>query len=151
MALAVVIVAGFVRAGCSGLGARLDAGASVVTASAPQIERSGRVREVAGPAPVALGARCVLRVWTASSGRDGCLVRVRCGDVRVYGDDARDDGWNPCAFTGDGFPLSAADEEDSSRDGDPVLGLDLARGSVGIADTGPTGAWRIEIVLDDAR
>lgn len=76
---------------------------------------------------VAAGARCEVRVLPVRTSGFNCLVRVTCGDVVLYPDDALNAGYAPCAVEGS-EAITAVD--DSSSDGDREIDLDVRARSV---------------------
>jgi hypothetical protein len=104
------------------------------------VERTGKVAEVSGSAPVATGDRCTVKVLKDPDYPNGvpfnCQVRVDCGHGVIYGDKASN-GYNFCAVR-DGRPVTAFDGAGSADSSDPMLDMNLPKNGVTISDDRPT-------------
>lgn len=114
------------------------------------VDRTGRVVEVTGPAPHPVGAACTLRVFAVSSGRYDCMIRLACDGRPLYGDDARNDGYNDCIQDAAGRPVRASDPHPSADDTDPAIELDVAGGTARVSDATNGVAWTVRVTLDGA-
>jgi hypothetical protein len=101
----------------------------------------GTLVSAAGVDGLVPGARCEVRVLPVRSHAFNCLLRVTCGDVVIYPDDALRAGYAPCEIEGS-EAVSAID--DSSTDGDREIRLDVRRRSVLVQEHALDGAPLLE-------
>lgn len=107
--------------------------------------RRGRLSTVRGLS-LAPGATCDVRVLPVADSSFNCLVRVMCGGVVVYPNDAQTAGYVACELDGRA-PRGAVDSMPTERDGDPAVALDLSHGRVLVSDGDPAHA-RFEVSID---
>ncbi len=96
------------------------------------IERPARALEASGLASVHVGDPCMVRVAPVSRPDFNCHVDVVCNGASVYG--ARDTGYAHCDVSAAAGVLRAVDAEDSDRDGDPAVTVDVPAGRVVVDD-----------------
>ena len=110
---------------------------------------SGHAVIAEGIPGVARDAMCDVRVLPVSSHDDrfNCVVRVRCGGIVVYPDDALEAGYAPCEVER-GVPRLATDEAPTARDGDPELLVDLDAHIARVRDYRRGADSFVEIRLD---
>lgn len=76
---------------------------------------------------------CDVRVLPVSSGEFTCVVRVMCDGRVLYPNAAQTAGYVSCEMR-DGRPIRAVDSGFTARDGDPLVDLDLERGTVRVEE-----------------
>ncbi|MEZ4338889.1 MAG: hypothetical protein R3B82_19905 [Sandaracinaceae bacterium] len=81
---------------------------------------------------------CDVRVLPVSSGEFTCVVRVMCDGRVLYPNEAQTAGYVSCEMR-DGRPIRAVDSGFTARDGDPLVDLDLERGTVRVEEYDETG------------
>ena len=123
--------------------ARLSFRGEGVIAPFERTAQRGRLSEVRGLA-LPPGAACDVRVLPVESGPYNCLVRVMCGEVVVYPDDAQEAGYMTCELEG-GRPVRGRDLGMSGGDGDPALSFDLATGTVAVQDDRPERSVTLQL------
>lgn len=89
---------------------------------------------------------CDVRVLPVESAPFNCLVRVTCDGAILYPNERQDAGYVPCDVQ-DGRPIRALDDGQTDRDGDPLVDLDLAGGTVTVEDYAPDGQRRYRATL----
>jgi hypothetical protein len=102
-------------------------------AACARTEAPARVTEVSGDAPLEAGAACDV---TTKSINGQCRVRIKCGDVWLYGE-----GTSGYASVENG---KARDTSPSVADRDPRLEFDLASGLIEVSDEGVT-KWSVKL------
>jgi hypothetical protein len=109
--------------------------------------RRGRLASVRG-LDIPAGSQCDVRVLPVGGSHYNCLVRVVCGDVVVYPNQAQTAGYVMCELDG-ATPTRAVDPVPTITDGDPAVALDLQRGRVSIGDRDhESSLYDVEIDLD---
>ena len=108
-----------------------------------------RVVTTSGPAPVAKGTRCELRIAARNSAM--CHVMVSCGKTALYGRGPFQSVAHCNADTAKkGTPLVLRDDEDTPSDDDPLLSIDIGTKTGTIADAPAGGTpWKVDFVLDE--
>ncbi|MCB9597950.1 MAG: hypothetical protein H6719_34860 [Sandaracinaceae bacterium] len=81
---------------------------------------------------------CDVRVLPVASGEFTCVVRVMCDGRVLYPNATQTAGYVRCEIE-DGQPVRALDSGFSARDGDPLVDLDLARGTVRVEEYDEAG------------
>jgi len=81
---------------------------------------------------------CDVRVLPVTSGRFNCVVRVMCDGRVLYPNSRQTAGYVPCEIE-DGRPIRALDDGHTAHDGDPLVDLDLTRGTVRIEEYDESG------------
>jgi hypothetical protein len=106
-----------------------------------------RARLVDAEGEVAASASsCDVRVLPVRSHAFNCVVRVTCDGEVLYPDARQRAGYVPCEIE-DGRPVRAVDTGHTSRDGDPLVSVDLRAGTVTVEDRDETGASRYRATL----
>lgn len=95
-------------------------------------ERRGRLASARG-LDIPPGSSCDVRVLPVVDATYNCLVRVTCGGVVVYPNQAQTAGYVSCELGGGG-PRRAVDGMPTVTDGDPAVALDLDSGRVTVGD-----------------
>lgn len=90
---------------------------------------------------------CDVRVLPVSSGSFNCVVRVMCDGEVLYPNPSQTAGYVGCELGDDGRPIRAVDSGFSSRDGDPLVSLDLENGTVTVEDFDESGERRYRATL----
>ncbi len=81
---------------------------------------------------------CDVRVLPVTSGPFNCVVRVMCDGRVLYPNAQQTAGYVPCEIE-NGQPVRALDEGGTARDGDPIVDLDLERGTVRVEEYDESG------------
>lgn len=81
---------------------------------------------------------CDVRVLPVSSGEFTCVVRVMCDGRVLYPNATQTAGYVQCEIQ-DGLPVRAVDSGFTARDGDPLVDLDLERGTVRVEEYDESG------------
>ena len=81
---------------------------------------------------------CDVRVLPVTSGSFNCVVRVMCDGRVLYPNDRQTAGYVPCEIV-DGRPVRAVDSGSTGSDGDPLVDLDLERGTVRVEEFDDSG------------
>jgi hypothetical protein len=89
---------------------------------------------------------CDVRVLPVQMSQFNCLVRVTCDGAILYPHAGQDAGYVPCDVE-NGVPVRALDDMYSGNDGDPLVDLDLAAGTITVEDVGPDGQRRYRATL----
>jgi hypothetical protein len=89
---------------------------------------------------------CDVRVLPVRASRFNCVVRVMCDGRVLYPNPSQSAGYVPCEVQ-DGRPVRAVDDGHTSRDGDPLVSLDLQQGTVTVEDFDAQGARRYRATL----
>ncbi len=89
---------------------------------------------------------CDVRVLPVDAMAFNCVVRVTCDGAILYPNQRQDAGYVPCEIE-DGRPVRAVDDGQSDRDGDPLVDMDLGRGTITVEDSGPDGTRRDRATL----
>ncbi len=115
--------------------------------AAPSMVFSARVRAITGHAPVAVGARCSLRVARRPTPVGyRCQMDARCGEARLYGSDTH--GYFACTFDREAGSVVGSDSATSRADHDPAMSMDSRAGTLSVWDDRRRGAWRVDLDLD---
>ena len=89
---------------------------------------------------------CDVRVLPVASGRFHCVVRVTCDGAVLYPNPSQNAGYVPCDIE-NGRPVRAVDDGRTDADGDPLVDLDLAGGTITVEDYGADGQRRYRATL----
>lgn len=89
---------------------------------------------------------CDVRVLPVRTHAFNCVVRVMCDGEVLYPNPDQTAGYVPCEIE-DGRPVRAVDDGHSSRDGDPLVSLDLRAGTVTVEDRDESGVARYRATL----
>lgn len=89
---------------------------------------------------------CDVRVLPVATWEFNCVVRVTCDGAVIYPHAGQDAGYVPCELE-NGVPVRALDDRFSDADGDPLVDLDLTRGTVTVEERGPDGERRYRATL----
>lgn len=89
---------------------------------------------------------CDVRVLPVQTGQFNCVVRVTCDGTTLYPHDGQDAGYVPCDVE-NGRAVRALDDGGTDSDGDPLVDLDLAAGTVTVEDYAPDGQRRYRATL----
>lgn len=89
---------------------------------------------------------CEVRVLPVESAPFNCVVRVTCDGAVLYPNERQDAGYVPCEIE-NGRPVRAVDSGQTDRDGDPLVDLDLDRGTITVEDFAPDGTRRYRATL----
>ena len=110
----------------------------------------GQVTQSIGPAPVAVGAACEVRLGPNDRGSRPhiCKLVIDCGGKRLYGKDAGS-GYLECSLDpGPGTPMPVAEDRDfTDQGGDPAIDLRARAGTLTISDRDPGGIWTVSVRL----
>jgi hypothetical protein len=95
---------------------------------------SAPVSDVTGRAPVHEGETCDVLIAPTEGGGFACRVTVSCDGETVYGGEGF--GYLACEIVG-GTPTHGSDVIGSADGGDPMLAMDLGRGTLRVSDDRP--------------
>jgi hypothetical protein len=105
----------------------------------------GTVTRADGQVPVAVGARCRVRI-EQEYGPYNAHVIINCGGARLYGSAS---GFGVIRCDTEGSVVTRCEDDRGIRfDGDPRLVIDRAAGQVHLDDG---DRWQVDVQLDDAR
>lgn len=90
---------------------------------------------------------CQVRVLPVASGQFNCVVRVLCDGEVLYPNPTQTAGYVPCEMGEDGQVLRAVDSGHTASDGDPLVDLDLASGTITVEERDETGQPRYRATL----
>jgi hypothetical protein len=76
------------------------------------------------------------------------MVRLACEGRPLYGDDARNDGYNDCTQDASGVPIGAFDPRPSADDTDPAIELDVLGGTARVTDARDGAPWSVVVALE---
>lgn len=119
-------------------------GRALLAATDWTLRRGAVVKAVSGQSPVRVGARCDLRVSPLARGGQ-CQTRLRCGASVVYG--AGESGYAECAVEGNAV-VRVTDPDTTPNGGDPKIDVDVAAGTVTVADEIGAVKWSADLTLD---
>jgi hypothetical protein len=117
-------------------------GEPLMDALAKVLRRAAVVSAVSGAAPLRVGARCDLRVGPIAA--DKCLARLTCGGAILYGKPGS--GMTDCTLK-EAAIVHVSDTEPTSKGGDPELDVDVAAGTLVLADEIRGARWSVTFGL----
>jgi hypothetical protein len=96
------------------------------------IERKGKVTEVSGKSPVAVGATCQLILSPGKATQHTCRAQITCGGKKLYGA-LPSNGFAACELE-DGEPVRFFDPGSDKPSDDPETRLDLKEGLIDLKE-----------------
>ena len=90
---------------------------------------------------------CDVRVLPVSAYQFNCVVRVMCDGQVLYPNANQTAGYVPCEVDEDGRVVRAVDDGSTGSDGDPLVNLDMAAGTVTVEDFEADGSRRYRATL----
>lgn len=107
-----------------------------------------RAELIASEGDIASSAtNCQVRVLPVRSGRFNCVIRVLCDGEVLYPNQNQTAGYVPCEIGEDGRAIRAVDNGHTASDGDPLVDLDLANGTITIQELDENGQQRYRATL----
>jgi hypothetical protein len=118
----------------------------LLESTATALRRAGTVSAVSGMSPVAVGARCALRVTPIRKGEE-CLARLQCGGTMLYGKGTT--GVAACTIV-EKTIQRVLDESPTPNGGDPRIDIDPAGGKAVVSDEIGAKRWSVTVDLKEA-
>lgn len=97
------------------------------------VTRAARITRHVGALPMPADAACEVRVLPVRAEDADCLVRVMCASEILYPNPSQTAGYARCRIEA-GVVRGLDDPAPTEADGDPMIDLDLARGTVTVED-----------------